>query len=142
MGRAEDLFNRIVKEGEKAIDDFITDRQSEELFLDFKRSADDGKGKKLHDTDRGNLSKAISGFGNSEGGVVVWGVDCRNDAAQGDVAQYKVSIENPQRFVSRLEGAVSGCTIPAHPHIQHHPVEKLLPTPALLSPISLVACNN
>lgn len=123
MGRAEDLFDRIVKEGEKAIDDFITDRQSEELFLDFKRSADDGKGRKLNDIDRKNLSKAISGFGNSEGGVIVWGIDCRDDVVQGDVARCKVPIENPKRFVSRLEGAISGCTIPAHPHVRHHAVE-------------------
>ncbi|MEO7862806.1 MAG: ATP-binding protein [Nitrospirales bacterium] len=123
MGRAEDLFNRIVQAGEKAIDEFILDRQSEELFLAFKRSADDGKGRKLHDTDRKNLSKAISGFGNSEGGVIVWGVDCRDDAAHGDVASAKVPIENPKRFLSRLEGSITGCTIPAHPHVRHQAVE-------------------
>jgi hypothetical protein len=136
MGRAKDLFDRIAKEGEKAIDDFIVDRQSEELFLDFKQSADAGRGRKLHDNDRWNLSKAISGFGNSEGGVIVWGVDCRDDAAQGDVARCKVPIENPKRFVSRLEGAVSGCTIQAHPHVRHHAVESGSPPPALLLHIS------
>jgi hypothetical protein len=123
MGRAEDLFGRIMQEGEKAVDEFILDRQSEELFLHFKRSADDGKGRKLHDTDRKNLSKAISGFGNSEGGVIVWGVDCRGDVAQGDVAGSKVPIDNPKRFLSRLEGSISGCTIPAHPHVRHHAIE-------------------
>lgn len=123
MGRAEDLFNRIVQAGVTAIDDFILDRQSEELFLDFKRSADDGKGRKLHDIDRKNLSKAISGFGNSEGGVIVWGVDCRDDGVQGDVASSKVPIENPKRFLSRLEGSITGCTIPAHPQVRHHAIE-------------------
>ena len=39
MGRAEDIFNRICEKGEVAIKDFINDRQSEDLFLDFKRSA-------------------------------------------------------------------------------------------------------
>src|SRR5688500_10404814 len=102
MGQAEDLFHRIVKGGNKAIEDFIEDRQSEELFLDFKRSADDGKGKKLHETDRTNLSKAISGFGNSEGGVIVWGVDCRDDPSHGDIARCKIPIDIPKRFVSRL----------------------------------------
>ena len=34
-----------------------------------------------------NLSKAISGFGNSEGGVLVWGVDCSRDLEDGDVAK-------------------------------------------------------
>jgi hypothetical protein len=47
MGRAEDLFERIRNEGESAIDFFIETQQSEELFLDFKRSADNGAGRKL-----------------------------------------------------------------------------------------------
>ena len=40
MGRSEDLFARLKAGGEREIDDLIADRQSEELFLDFKRSAD------------------------------------------------------------------------------------------------------
>ena len=89
MGRAEDLFKRLSDGGETEIDRLIVDRQSEELFLDFKRSADDGRGNRLHDNDRTNLAKAISGFGNSEGGVIVWGVDCRNQDNRGDVARAK-----------------------------------------------------
>src|SRR5436190_23385554 len=111
MGRAEDLFARFCDKGVAAIDDLITDRVSEELFLDFKRSTDQGAGTRLHQSDRNNLAKAISGFGNSEGGLVVWGVDCRNIPAVGDVAGSKFPIKNPRRFVSWLEGAVSGCTV-------------------------------
>ncbi len=124
MGRAEELFDRFVQQGESVVDAMIADRQSEELFLDFKRSADDGGGGKLHQNDRQNLSKALSGFGNSEGGVVVWGVDCRNEPTRGDVAQYIVPIENPKRFKSWLEGAVSGCTVPAHPTARHWAIER------------------
>ena len=119
MGRAEDLFERLSRGGPAEIDLLIQDRQAEELFLDFKRSADNGTGRRLHDSDRQNLAKAISGFGNSEGGVVVWGVDCRDRADIGDVAADKFPITNPKRFVSWLEGAVSGCTIPPHPKVQH-----------------------
>lgn len=77
MGRAEDLFERLKQGGETAIDELIEQRQAEELFLDFKRSADGASGRRLHDNDRQNLARAISGFGNSEGGVIIWGVDCR-----------------------------------------------------------------
>lgn len=108
MGRAEELFDRLRLQSEAAVDAMIADRQSEELFLDFKRSADNGAGDKLHQNDRQNLSKALSGFGNSEGGVIVWGVDCRNQKNSGDVAQCKVPIDNPRRFKSWLEAAVSG----------------------------------
>ena len=47
MTRAEDIFKKIESEGMGYIEELIKDRQSEELFLDFKRSSDDGKGAKL-----------------------------------------------------------------------------------------------
>lgn len=122
--RAEDLFNELIADGEKAIDRFIEEGRSEELFSDYKRSADDGKGSKLHHTDRGHLAKAISGFGNSEGGIIVWGVTCQHDAVVGDVPTSKVPISNPKRFVSWLEAAVSGCTLPPHSGVRQHAVEQ------------------
>ena len=114
MDRAEEIYKRIGDEGIKAIDDFIDDRASEELFLDFKRSSDNGGGRRLSQTDRNNLAKAISGFGNSEGGVIIWGVDCSKDFDGADVAKAKVPITNVARYVSWLNSAVSGCTIPPH----------------------------
>jgi hypothetical protein len=112
--RAADLFSRLEQGGEPAILELIATRKAEELFLDFKRSTDYGAGKRLHDNDRNNLAKAISGFGNSEGGIIVWGVDCSHDPEGADVARLKMPIQNVARFVSWLEGAVSGCTIPPH----------------------------
>lgn len=122
MSRAEDLYNRICDGGEEEIERLIDDRQSEELFLDFKRSADDGKGKKLSQNDRNNLAKAISGFGNSAGGVIVWGVDCSLGTDGADVARYKVPIQDVKRFESWLADAVSGCTIPPHSGVQHESI--------------------
>jgi len=120
MNRAEDIFDKLKKDGEVAIDQFIADFQSENLWLDFKRSADDGAGTKLNIRDRENLARAISGFGNSDGGVIVWGVDCRKDPITGaDVPQNKVPISNPQRFVSWLENVVTSCTAPPHPSVEH-----------------------
>jgi len=68
MERSEELFKRICSIGESAIDEFISSRESEHLFLDFKRSSDHGRGVRLSNDDRNNFAKAISGFGNSEGG--------------------------------------------------------------------------
>jgi len=113
-GRAKDLFDRVAREGEAAVEEFIQTRKSEELFLDFKRSSDNGSGQRLSQGDRNNLAKAISGFANSAGGIIVWGVDCSPDENGADVARMKVPIESPERFVSWLNGAVSGCTIPPH----------------------------
>lgn len=119
MSRAEDIFQKLIYFGEDAIDDYIVNFQSEELFLDFKQSINLGKNS-LHKDDRKNLCKAISGFGNSEGGVVVWGVECSRDCEIGDVAKAKVKVKNVHRFLSWVEAAISGCTIPSHNKVRNH----------------------
>jgi hypothetical protein len=105
------------------IDELIDSRQAEELFLDFKRSSDNARGPRISDSDRDNLGKAISGFGNSEGGVIIWGVDCRPDQNRGDVATAKVPLEDARRFKSWLEGATSGVTVPPHAAVEHAVIE-------------------
>jgi hypothetical protein len=122
MGRPEDIFERLKVQGESAIDELIITRQAEELYLDFKRSTDLGGGSKLHDTDRANFAKAISGFGNSEGGVIVWGVDASKDLDGADVARAKVPLRNATRFASWLQGLVSGCTLPPHQEVHTVPL--------------------
>lgn len=121
MSRAEDIFQKLIYFGEDAIDDFIVNLQTEELFLDFKQAVSTGKnGTSLHKDDRKNLAKGISGFGNSEGGVIVWGVECSRDYDIGDVAKAKVKVRNVHRFLSWLENAISGCTIPSHNRVRNH----------------------
>ena len=122
MGRAEELFDRILKEGETAINNFILSQKAEELFLDFKRSSDNGSGNRLNQIDRNNLAKAISGFGNSEGGIIVWGIDCSRDVDGFDAAKAKIFIENPERFAGWLNSAISGCTIPPHQSVRNEPI--------------------
>ncbi|MHC4623588.1 MAG: AlbA family DNA-binding domain-containing protein [Planctomycetota bacterium] len=123
MERAEELFEKIKRDGNSAIKEFILTRKAEELFLDFKQSADSGTGRQLHSDDLKNLRKAISGFANSQGGVIVWGVDCSKDFDGSDLAKAKCPITNVKRFVSWLNGAISGCTIPPHTGVQNHPLE-------------------
>ena len=121
--RAKELFDRLVSKGVSAIDEFISEAASEELFLDFKRSANNGEGSRIHENDRKNLAKAVSGFGNSEGGTIVWGVECSPTNPKGDVASEKKPIRNPARFKSWLEGVVSGLTVPTHRGIIHHVIQ-------------------
>lgn len=111
---SEKIYEKILSLGESAINEFIKDREAESLFVDFKRSATNGEGKRLHQNDRSNLAKAISGFGNSEGGVIVWGVDCRQGEDYADVARAKYPLVDAQKFVSWLQGAISAVTIPSH----------------------------
>ena len=121
--RAEELFASLQSEGADEVRRLIDDREAENLFLDFKRSADNGSNKKLHQTDRDNLVKAISGFGNGSGGVILWGVDCSPSSGTGDLPSKEVPITDPKRFVSLLTGAISGCTLPPHTGVINHPIE-------------------
>ncbi len=121
MSRAEDIFQKLIYFGEDAIDEYIINMQTEELFLDFKQAVSIGKnGTSLHKDDRKNLAKCISGFGNSEGGVIIWGVECSRNLEIGDVAKAKVKVKNVHRFLSWLENAISGCTIPSHNKVRNH----------------------
>ena len=121
MSRAEDIFEKLVYFGEDALDEFIREHQTEELFMDFKQANSTGKhGWSLSSDDRRNLAKCISGFGNSEGGVIVWGVECSRDMDVGDVAKAKIKVENVHRFMSWVESAISGCTIPSHNKVRNH----------------------
>lgn len=123
-GRATELFELFVSSGEPAINQFIADQISEELFIDYKRVTGEGANPRLEQADRENFARAISGFGNSEGGIVIWGVDCRNDPQRGDVPIKKYPIQNPKRFLSYLESATSGGTIPPHDGVRHHLIER------------------
>lgn len=120
--RARDLYDRLVAEGEGAIDELIRARESESFYLDFKRSNNNGAGQRLSTTDRKNLAKAISGFGNSEGGVIVWGVDCSDSGGLADVAQAKILLDDAAASRARLEGIVSVCTVPVHERVVSHAI--------------------
>lgn len=118
MSRAHELFERLRDGGASALEQLLADREPESLFLDFKRSPQDGASKTLAPEDNKNLSKAISGFANSSGGVVVWGVDCRRNPATGNEVAEKHPLLDAAGFNTKLQAAVSRTTIPAHPGVQ------------------------
>lgn len=124
------------------MDELIADREPESLFLDFKRSPNDGTARQLAPEDNKNLSKAISGFANSSGGVVVWGVDCRRDNATGNEVANKYPLLDAGGFNTKLQSAISRTTIPPHPGIQVASFDEPGRTPAgyvaLLVPQSLI----
>lgn len=118
MTRANDLFSRILAGKATALDDLIADREPESLFLDFKRSLNNGADRQLAADDNKNLSKAISGFANSSGGLIIWGVDCRRDPATGNEVANKHPLTDAAGFNTKLQGAISRATIPPLPGVQ------------------------
>src|SRR3989344_8327111 len=83
------IVEDIKKRGYLALEDIIARKESEKFFVDFKRTQknDYGGQKTLFDSDKKNFAKSISGFGNSEGGIIIWGID-----ASGSYDDYAKSI--------------------------------------------------
>jgi hypothetical protein len=70
MGEPERIFNTL-----NSISDLQTfiDNEPESLYVDFKEVANPTNPMKQND-DKENFAKALSGFANSNGGVLIWGV--------------------------------------------------------------------
>ena len=99
----------------------VKTQQVEELFIDHKIAATDFSKYKLDPSDSKNLAKAISGFGNSEGGIIVWGVDCRPVDGIGDVPRWplETKIQNTTMFKTLLDSAIGGSTLPAQRGVEN-----------------------
>ncbi len=78
--------------------EFIHNGKQENLFLDFKTVS---KATFSRD-DRKTLAKALSGFANSSGGLVIWGIDARKNDDGIDCACGKKEIESLSLFMSRI----------------------------------------
>lgn len=116
----EKLFNNILKQELIYIDDVITNKTTENYYLDFKTTENiDYTGqRKLFNSDKKNYAKAISAFANSEGGILVWGVETGKSDV--DYAIAKKSIKNVSNFKSLLESFSSLLTSPVHSSIFNH----------------------
>ena len=122
MSRAEELFHRITSGGTAEIERMISSVTVEELFLDYKRSSTNLPSNRIGDDDRRNLARAISGFGNSEGGIIVWGVDCRR-TENGDVpVDPPCPITHAVMLKTLFDGAIGGLTLPAHSGVESVPL--------------------
>jgi len=91
----EKFYRRINK---KMIDSFINDKQEEHLTLEFKtvKTAD-----LLDKQDKKNFAEALSGFANSSGGVIVWGIETKK-IRRTDYATGTREIQPLSKFMPRL----------------------------------------
>lgn len=113
----ENLIKEIKTDGIEALKNLITRKEVEQYFIDFKTTEfkDYTNKKALANNDRKNLAKAISGFGNSEGGLLIWGINTRG---KGDFANYLKLITSPENFLALINSEISRLTTPQHPSIE------------------------
>jgi hypothetical protein len=107
------------------IDGYLKCRQEEHLQLDFKiiksaslASADD----------RRNLAKSLSGFANSAGGIIVWGVDARQNDDGVDCAGATSEIKQLKMFLSRLNEFTGQAVSPIVDGVRHKIIERTADT--------------
>jgi hypothetical protein len=128
MDQAHELFEQFRTGGLPLLQQAIDEGWDESLWLEFKGTgpddtvtASDGS---LTRDGRRFLAEVISGFGNAQGGLAVWGIDCRRDPdTRIDAASALVSIPGLRRFIADLRSQSFQVVSPAVDGVEHIPVE-------------------
>lgn len=98
MGEPERIFDSVNTSSE--LQNFI-DNEPESLYVDFKEVANPDKPMKNSD-DKANFAKALSGFANSNGGVLIWGVH-EDKNQKGEVTKREIkSFKGVSKFIETL----------------------------------------
>jgi hypothetical protein len=97
-----------------AVREWVQQAQVEDLYLDFTRKDAPGTGA-LAANDKRGYAKALSGFANSDGGLLVWGVVAEKDTADPESADAAKDLEPIQPlavFLSELNSILYYSTKP------------------------------
>jgi hypothetical protein len=123
MSASAQLFDQFKKDGILLIKQAVAEEWFESLYLDFKTSGSrDGL---LTNHDQENYAKASSGFANSDGGVIIWGVVARKDKKTGiDAAVDCNPIKSVRRFFSELNSQIVHLVSPGIDGIEHFRIEE------------------
>lgn len=117
---AEEILLQLESAGWPGVLNLVTDERSESLHLDFKLKRNPELGRFDRD-DRQNLSIALSGFANSDGGVIVWGIDARR-VEEFDRAVGLRPLKDVRHALSELAQLTSEMVSPLVPRVRHIPI--------------------
>ncbi len=119
MTPSEELFSEIKRAGYPAIEKLIRKKTPESTWLDYKLTLNKKTGKQDWDRTRAHFSKAVSGFGNSDGGLLIWGVDCPQEVPLG-----VIEIPDAPKLAGKLNEELSRTTRPSHPSVENLAIPK------------------
>ncbi|SMF40556.1 AlbA family DNA-binding domain-containing protein [Pseudobacteriovorax antillogorgiicola] len=109
MDAARDLFDQFVDQGLSLLNRWVAEGVREDLHLDFKRKAHPRE-VRLSDEDRKNYSKALSGFANSDSGIIIWGIGA---PGSGNSERTKHPIHYVRGFAEYLDSYISRLVSPS-----------------------------
>lgn len=121
MDNAESIYNEIITGGYNKIKSLYKEQWEETVFIDFKRKAApsiEGAQK----SDRSIYSEALSGFSNTSGGVIVWGINAPGLQGKADVAIDEEPIFHLKRFLTDLNNATSQVLVPINSGVVNTPI--------------------
>jgi hypothetical protein len=104
------------------IERFITTGREEDLVLEFKTI---NRPDLSHGDDKKNFAKALSGFANSSGGLIVWGIDGRKNDVGINLAVGKKEIHPLSLFVTRLNEFTGPAVSPIVEGVQHKGIQSV-----------------
>ena len=96
---------------EASLDALVQERREEDLYLEFKQKADRRNGD-LSDGDKRAYSKALSGFANADGGILIFGIETAKGTEGIDRAVSLKPITDHIRFRGRLLDSILNTTQP------------------------------
>lgn len=105
------------------IERFIIDGQEENLKLEFKTVVHPNYNKFNREDDKKNISKTLSGFTNSNGGIIVWGIRAKENDKQQDIATDKKPINELTKFLNILNRLEGESVTPIITGIEHKKIE-------------------
>ncbi len=114
-----EITQKLLEDGEAGLTNLIGRAESIELEFKTKEHPDS---QILSKTDKRNLGKALSGFSNADGGVVVFGIETKRKAHQ-DRAHELRPIADIARFKSEVDGRLGELLRPANPSIATYAVQ-------------------
>ncbi len=120
----QELLREILENGETAIDSWIERKISENLNFDCKLKNNNNTSK-LENSERKHLGKTISAFSNSDGGLLIWGVDARLNEGV-DCVTAKMPIKDVAVFRSQVEQIISKVISPPVADIRFFEIESLM----------------
>ncbi|MFW7381427.1 MAG: helix-turn-helix domain-containing protein [Oligoflexus sp.] len=103
------LYEELKLKGMPLLNQWVRDGLREDLHLDFKRKSRPRE-IKLNDDDRKNYSKALSGFANSDSGLIIWGIGA---SSSGNSLRTKHPIRQVRAFAEMLDSSISRLVNPA-----------------------------
>lgn len=103
------LFESLTTEA--SLDALVQEKREEDLYLEFKQKADTRNGD-LDANDKKNFSKALSGFANADGGILIFGIGTKKGAEGVDRAASLKPIKDHIRFRGHLMDSLLNATQP------------------------------